>query len=66
MPALAAPPPAVVAAANTRRTYRVEPVERVQLGEQQAIADTFLDAKLIPRRIDATAVPIWTPPAVRG
>ncbi|MGU3326630.1 ABC transporter substrate-binding protein [Methylobacterium mesophilicum] len=59
-------PPAVVAAANARRTYLVEPVERAQLGEQQAIADTFLDAKLIPRRIDATAVPLWTPPAVKG
>ncbi|MCJ2092968.1 ABC transporter substrate-binding protein [Methylobacterium sp. J-072] len=59
-------PPAVVAAANARRTYVVEPVERAQLGEQQAIADTFLEAKLIPRRIDATDVRIWTPPAVRG
>jgi len=41
-------------------------VERAQLGEQQAIADVFHEAKLIPRRIDATAVPIWQPPAGRG
>lgn len=56
-------PPAVVAAANARRTFSVEPVERAQLGEQQAIADVFLEAKLIPRRIDATDVRIWQPPA---
>ncbi len=57
-------PPAVVAAANSRRTYAVEPVERAQLGEQQAIADVFYEAKLIPRRIDATDVPIFAiPPA---
>lgn len=59
-------PPAVVAAANARRTYVVEPVARDQLGEQQDIADVFLDAKLIPRRIDATAVRIFEPAAVKG
>lgn len=59
-------PPAVVAAANARRTYVVEPVAREQLGEQQDIADVFLDAKLIPRRIDATAVKIFQPSSVRG
>jgi len=59
-------PPAVVAAANSRRTYAVEPVERSQLGEQQAIADVFYEAKLIPRRIDATDVPIFQPPVGRG
>ena len=59
-------PPAVVAAANSRRTYAVEPVERSQLGEQQAIADVFYEAKLIPRRIDATDVPIFAIPTGRG
>ena len=59
-------PPAVVAAANARRTYAVEPVERAELGEQQDIADVFLEARLIPRRIDATAVKIWQKPAVKG
>ena len=59
-------PPAVVAAANRRRTYVVEPVERSQLGEQQAIADAFFEAKLIPRRIDATDVTIFQPPTGRG
>ena len=56
----------VLAAANSRRTYAVEPVERGQLGEQQAIADVFYEAKLIPRRIDATDVPIFQPPVDRG
>ncbi|WP_336488525.1 aliphatic sulfonate ABC transporter substrate-binding protein [Methylobacterium nigriterrae] len=59
-------PPAVVAAANARRTYAVEPVQRAQLGEQQDIADAFLEARLIPRRIDATAVTIFQPTAVKG
>ncbi|MBP31865.1 ABC transporter substrate-binding protein [Methylobacterium sp.] len=59
-------PPAVVAAANSRRTYAVEPVERAQLGEQQAIADVFYEAKLIPRRIDATAVTSFAIPPGRG
>ena len=59
-------PPAVVAAANSRRTYAVEPVERSQLGEQQAIADVFHEAKLIPRRIDATDVSIFPVSTGRG
>ena len=59
-------PPPVVAAANSRRTYAVEPVERSQLGEQQAIADVFYEAKLIPRRIDATDVKIFPIPTGRG
>lgn len=59
-------PPPVVAAANARRTYSVEPVERAQLGDQQAIADAFLEAGLIPRKIDATDVRIWQPPTGRG
>ena len=56
----------MVAAANARRTYAVEPVQRAQLGEQQDIADAFLEARLIPRRIDATAVTIFQPTAVKG
>ncbi len=58
--------PEVVATVNRRRTYDVTPVVRTELGEQQAIADTFREAKLIPRDIDATAVRIWQPPAERG
>jgi sulfonate transport system substrate-binding protein len=59
-------PPEVVATVNRRRTYAVTPVVRSELGEQQAIADTFREARLIPRDLDATAVNTWQPPAERG
>ena len=58
--------PEVVATVNRRRTYEVTPVVQSELGEQQAIADTFREANLIPRDLDATAVKIWQPPAERG
>ena len=38
----------------------------VVLLEQQAIADVFYEAKLIPRRIDATDVKIFPIPTGRG
>lgn len=59
-------PPEVVATVNERRSYAVKPVDRAALAEQQSIADTFLEAGLIPRRLDATDVRIWQPPAGRG
>ena len=59
-------PPEIVATVNRRRTYAVTPVARAELGEQQAIADTFHEAKLIPRKLDATAVRIWQTPGERG
>ena len=59
-------PPEIVATVNARRSYAVEPVERGELAEQQAIADTFHDAGLIPRKLDATGVPIWQPAPGRG
>ncbi len=52
--------PAVVEAANARRSYAVLPVTKADLGDQQTIADTFHEAGLIPRAIDATAVSLWT------
>ena len=58
--------PDIVATVNRRRTYAVTPVVRAELGEQQAIADTFHEAKLIPRKLDATAVKIWQPAPERG
>ncbi len=54
-------PEAVVRMVNRRRSYDVEPVDPHALGDQQAIADTFYEAKLIPRTIDAAAVRIWRP-----
>lgn len=58
--------PEVVATVNRRRTYEVTPVVRAELGEQQAIADTFHEARLIPRRLDATGVRIWQPSGARA
>ncbi|GJE18882.1 aliphatic sulfonate ABC transporter substrate-binding protein [Methylobacterium marchantiae] len=58
--------PDVVATVNRRRTYAVTPVLRAELGEQQDIADTFLEAKLIPRKLDATSVRIWQPSVERA
>jgi sulfonate transport system substrate-binding protein len=55
-------PQSIIETVNRRRGYFVEPVSKDGLGEQQAIADTFFDAGLIPKRIDATDVRIWQPP----
>ncbi len=52
---------ATVEQANAHRTYLVKPVTPDSLGEQQHIADAFFDAGLLPTRIDAQAVSIWTP-----
>jgi sulfonate transport system substrate-binding protein len=54
-------PPSVIDVVNGRRSYSVLPVDKDQLGDQQKIADTFHEAGLIPRAIDATNVRIWTP-----
>lgn len=51
---------AVVADANGRRSYRVGPVTREGLSEQQKIADAFLAEGLLPRRIDTGDARIWT------
>ena len=45
--------------ANSRRSYDVRPVLKEALGEQQRIADAFLAEALLPRKLDATAVPLW-------
>jgi sulfonate transport system substrate-binding protein len=45
--------------ANSRRSYDVRPVLKEALGEQQKIADAFFGEGLLPRRLDATAVPLW-------
>ncbi len=52
----------VVLKANARRTYRVEPVTRDALAEQQTIADAFRAEGLLPRPVDAAALPVWAPP----
>lgn len=59
-------PPEVVATVNERRSYAIHAVEKAGLSEQQVIADTFHEAGLIPRRLDATDVRIWRPASTRG
>ncbi|WP_232629995.1 aliphatic sulfonate ABC transporter substrate-binding protein [Methylobacterium sp. Leaf118] len=53
----------IVLKANARRTYRVEPVTRDGLAEQQTIADAFRAEGLLPRAVDAAALPVWAPPS---
>lgn len=53
----------VIVRANARRSYRVEPVTRAGLEEQQTIADAFRGEGLLPRPVDASALGIWQPPA---
>lgn len=55
--------PEVILRANARRSYKVEPVTRAGLSEQQTIADTFRAEGLLPRPVDASALAIWEPPA---
>lgn len=50
-----------VEAANTHRSYQVQPVNRDELGEQQKIADAFFAAGLLPKAVDARDVHIWKP-----
>ena len=52
---------ATVAAANLRRTYRVQPVDREALAEQQRIADAFTQAQILPRRVTIPDSPVWKP-----
>lgn len=53
----------VIVRANARRSYRVEPVTRAGLSEQQIIADAFRSEGLLPRAVDASALATWQPPA---
>lgn len=52
---------ATVEQANQHRTYRVQPVSRESLGEQQRIADAFFSAGLLPKHLDARSVKVWQP-----
>ena len=57
--------PAIVAKANARRSYEVRAVQRESLQEQQKIADSFHKEGLLPAKINALEVAIWSPPALR-
>lgn len=52
---------ATVEQANARRSYDVQPVRKDGLDEQQRIADAFYAEGLLPRPVDARAVPVWQP-----
>ena len=52
----------VIQRANARRSYRVEPVARAGLSEQQTIADAFRAEGLLPRSVDTASLGIWAPP----
>lgn len=52
---------ATVELANSRRSYDVRAVVASALGEQQRIADAFFGEGLLPKKVDAGAVPLWKP-----
>ncbi len=51
----------IVEQANFRRSYEVRPVKKEYMGEQQAIADSFFKAGVLPKRVDAASAGIWQP-----
>jgi sulfonate transport system substrate-binding protein len=50
---------ATVERANSRRTYVVRAVLARNFGEQQAIADAFYRAKLLPKPVDTGSALVW-------
>lgn len=54
--------PEIILQANAHRSYRVEPVTRDGLSEQQSIANAFRAEGLLPRVVDTAALGIWAPP----
>jgi sulfonate transport system substrate-binding protein len=52
---------ATIEEANSHRSYQVGVVTAPGLSEQQRIADAFLAEGLIPKKVDTTAVKIWSP-----
>jgi sulfonate transport system substrate-binding protein len=51
--------PKIVEQANSRRSYQVRAVTPQRLAEQQKIANAFFEDKLLPKKVDATGVPIF-------
>ncbi|GGI54225.1 aliphatic sulfonate ABC transporter substrate-binding protein [Oxalicibacterium solurbis] len=50
---------ATIEQANARRSYNVRAVVPQHLSEQQKIADAFLTEGLLPKKVNATAVPLF-------
>jgi sulfonate transport system substrate-binding protein len=49
----------IVKLGNSRRSYKVAPVDQVALDEEQKMADIFVTEKLLPKPIDVDLVPVW-------
>lgn len=54
---------ATVEEANSHRSYQVGAVAAAGLSEQQKIADAFLAERVLPAKLDTSALAIWTPKA---
>ena len=54
---------ATVEEANSHRSYQVGAVTAAGLTEQQKIADAFLAERVLPAKLDTSALAIWTPKA---
>ncbi|WP_316176128.1 aliphatic sulfonate ABC transporter substrate-binding protein [Bradyrhizobium sp. SZCCHNRI1073] len=54
---------ATVEEANSHRSYQVGAVTAAGLSEQQKIADAFLAERVLPAKVDTSALAIWTPKA---
>ncbi|CCD97046.1 putative ABC transporter, substrate-binding protein; aliphatic sulphonates transporter [Bradyrhizobium sp. ORS 375] len=52
---------ATVEEANSHRSYQVGAVTAAGLVEQQKIADAFLAERVLPVKVDTSALAIWTP-----
>ena len=52
---------ATVEEANSHRSYKVGAVTKAGLSEQQTIADAFFAEKLVPVKVNAADVTIWSP-----
>ena len=52
---------ATVEAANSRRSYQVQPIDSDALAEQQRIADKFTQAQILPKRVVVADSPVWKP-----
>ena len=52
---------AIARRASDLRSFDVGPTRPATLDEQQRIADAFYAAKLLPKAVDARALPIWKP-----
>jgi sulfonate transport system substrate-binding protein len=53
--------PSIVEQVNSHRSYEVRPVKLLSLAELLKIADTFLNEKVLPKRLNTQALAIFKP-----